>query len=80
MLSLAADVLEANPADLELGGGVISVRGTPSVELAGGAGEDHSRRSRADFPDGAENELKVTRTFDGGESGWSAAPTAARWR
>ena len=46
-----ADVLEANAADLEIGGGVISVRGTPSVAaLAGRAGPDRRARSRSDSP------------------------------
>lgn len=63
VLDLAADVLEANADDLELVDGVVSVRGTPTVrldlaELAGRA---------ADEPD----RLKVTRSYDGGESGWS---------
>ncbi len=63
VLDLAADVLEANPGDLELVEGVVSVRGTPTVrldlaELAGRV---------ADEPD----RLKVTRSYDGGESGWS---------
>jgi len=63
VLDLAADVLEANPDDLELVEGVVSVRGTPTVrldlaELVGHAAEEPDR-------------LKVTRSFDGGESGWS---------
>ena len=63
VLDLAADVLEANADDLELVDGVVSVRGTPTVrldlaELAGKAVEEPDR-------------LKVTRSYDGGESGWS---------
>ena len=34
VLALAADVLEANAADLEMRGSVVSVKGTPSVTLA----------------------------------------------
>lgn len=61
VLALAADQLEANPADLELADGVISVKGSPAVtmtlaELAGRVDAD---------------ELQVTHTYDGGRSGWS---------
>jgi aerobic carbon-monoxide dehydrogenase large subunit len=63
VLDLAADVLEANADDLELVDGVVSVRGTPTVrlELA------ELARTAADDPD----RLKLTRSYDGGESGWS---------
>jgi carbon-monoxide dehydrogenase large subunit len=69
VLDLAADVLEANPADLELVEGVVSVRGTPAVrlELA------ELARIVAEEPDRlpADADLSVTRSYDGGESGWS---------
>jgi carbon-monoxide dehydrogenase large subunit len=73
VLALAGDVLEANPADLELDAGVISVRGTPAVsltlaELAGIVRDEPDR-----LPAGADRDLAVTRSFDGGESGWSGA-------
>lgn len=63
VLDLAADALEANVDDLELVEGVVSVRGTPTVrlELA-----ELARRA-AEEPD----RLKVTRSYDGGQSGWS---------
>ena len=70
-MSLAADVLEANAADLEMTGSVVSVKGTPSVtlglaELARIVADEPER-----LPDDADRELKVTRDFDGGEQGWS---------
>jgi carbon-monoxide dehydrogenase large subunit len=71
LLSLAADVLEANADDLEIGGGVISVRGTPSIELSLGELARIVRQEPQRLPEGAEEQLKVTRTFDGGQSGWS---------
>lgn len=63
VLDLAADVLEANVDDLELVEGVVSVRGTPTVRLDLA---DLARRA-ADQPE----RLRVTRSYDGGESGWS---------
>jgi carbon-monoxide dehydrogenase large subunit len=61
VLSLAAEQLEANPQDLELVGGVVSVRGTPTVRL-----------SLADIAQSAgADDLTVTRDWDGGQSGWS---------
>ena len=71
VLSLAAEVLEASAEDLELSGSVISVRGTPAVSLELGelvrvVAEEPDR-----LPPGAADDLKVTRTFDGGEPGWS---------
>lgn len=71
VLSAAADVLEASEADLELRDGIISVKGTPSAALA----LSELARIVADEPErlsgGAETELAVTLTFDGGTQGWS---------
>ncbi len=71
VLALAGDVLEANPDDLELAEGVVTVRGTPAVrlelaELARIVEEEPER-----LPAEADAELRVTRTYDGGDSGWS---------
>ena len=71
ILALAADVLEANAADLELVDGVVSVKGTPSVtlplaDLARIVLDEPER-----FPDDADRDLAVTRSYDGGEQGWS---------
>ena len=73
LLSLAAELLEANAADLEITNGTISVRGTPNVtlpfaEMARVVAEQPERLPAGTDPDDV---LKVTRTFDGGESGWS---------
>jgi carbon-monoxide dehydrogenase large subunit len=71
ILSVAAELLEANPADLVIDRGVISVRGTPQVSLAFG---DLVRRVAEEpdrLPEGTDKELKVTYTYDGGQSGWS---------
>jgi aerobic carbon-monoxide dehydrogenase large subunit len=71
LLALAADVLEASDADLELTDGTVSVRGTPTAalsvaELARIVADEPGR-----LPPGADRDLSVTRTFDGGDSGWS---------
>jgi carbon-monoxide dehydrogenase large subunit len=76
VLALAGDVLEANPADLELRDSVISVRGTPSVsmplaELARIVAEEPDR-----LPAEPDHDLSVTNTFDGGRSGWSGGTHA----
>lgn len=71
VLMFAADVLEANAADLELTAGVISVRGSPAITLTladlAQAVADEPDWSRPD----ADRSLSVTRTFDGGDAGWS---------
>jgi carbon-monoxide dehydrogenase large subunit len=69
VLSVAADLLEANPADLEITEGVISVRGTPQVRLA----LSDVARTVADEPNRLppDTDLRVTYTYDGGQSGWS---------
>ena len=61
-------MLEANPADLEIGDGVISVRGTPSVELSLAELARIVTEEPDRLPDGADNEL----------DGDAAASTAAR--
>jgi carbon-monoxide dehydrogenase large subunit len=71
VLSLAADVLEASEADLDLAGGVIRVKGSPTVsltlaELARIIVEEPDR-----LPPGADRDLSVAPTFDGGKAGWS---------
>ncbi len=64
-------MLEANPADLEISEGVVSVRGTPQAklslrDLARTVAEDPGR-----LPEGLDTDLTVTYTYDGGSSGWS---------
>jgi carbon-monoxide dehydrogenase large subunit len=71
ILSLASELLEASPGDLEISAGVVSVKGTPQAklslrELAQTIAEDPGR-----LPEGTDTELTVTYTYDGGKSGWS---------
>jgi carbon-monoxide dehydrogenase large subunit len=77
VLSLAADLLEANPADLEVSDSVISVKGSPSLNLSFA---DLARRVKQEperFADGADTDLTVTHEFDGGEGGWSGGTHVA---
>ena len=77
IMALAEDLMEASAADLEINEGVISVKGSPSVqlplrELARIVSEEPSR-----LADGADTELLVTRDYDGGQSGWSGGAHVA---
>jgi carbon-monoxide dehydrogenase large subunit len=77
LVSLAADLLEANPADLEIRDGIVSVKGSPVVqlglaELARIVAEEPDR-----LPDGADTDLEVVHEFDGGQSGWSGGTHVA---
>src|SRR5690242_16710457 len=77
VLALAEDVMEANAADLEIADGVISVKGSPSVqlplrELARIVAEEPAR-----LPQDADTELRVTRDYDGGQSAWSGGAHVA---
>ncbi|MHB8465875.1 MAG: xanthine dehydrogenase family protein molybdopterin-binding subunit [Acidimicrobiales bacterium] len=72
VLDLAAHMLEASPNDLQIAAGVVAVKGSPSItvsfaELARVAQQDEPGR----LPEGAADQLRVTRTFDGGMGGWS---------
>ncbi|MGE3834878.1 MAG: xanthine dehydrogenase family protein molybdopterin-binding subunit [Acidimicrobiia bacterium] len=69
IVDLASELLEANPADLEIVDGTVSVKGSPDItmsfaELARIVAEEPSR-----VPEGTE--LAVTRAFHGGRGGWS---------
>jgi carbon-monoxide dehydrogenase large subunit len=77
ILSLAADILEASADDLEITGGVISVKGSPVVqlpmaELARIVAQEPDR-----LPEGADTDLEVTQEYDGGKSGWSGGTHVA---
>jgi aerobic carbon-monoxide dehydrogenase large subunit len=71
VLALAADLLEANPDDLDIVDGVVTVAGTPTrglplAEVVRVAAEEPQR-----LPPDADRDLRVTQDFDGGEGGWS---------
>ncbi len=58
ILSLAADQLEADPADLTIVEGAVTVKGTPAVQVP-----------LADLA--RDHDIAVSHSFDGGDSGWS---------
>jgi aerobic carbon-monoxide dehydrogenase large subunit len=71
IMAIAAELLEASPADLEINGGTISVAGTPSItlslaELARVVAEEPDR-----LPEGVDRDLEGTAAYDGGLGGWS---------
>ncbi|MET0629058.1 MAG: xanthine dehydrogenase family protein molybdopterin-binding subunit [Acidimicrobiia bacterium] len=71
IMTIAAELLEASPADLEINGGTISVAGTPSItlslaELARVVAEEPDR-----LPEGVDRDLEGTAAYDGGMGGWS---------
>jgi carbon-monoxide dehydrogenase large subunit len=71
ILSLTSALLEANPDDLQITEGVVSVKGSPGsnmsiVEIARIIEQQPER-----LPEGIDLELKVTGSYDGGMGGWS---------
>jgi aerobic carbon-monoxide dehydrogenase large subunit len=71
VLAVAAELMEASPGDLQIGAGVVSVKGSPSVtmsiaEVARIAADEPER-----LPNGFDTDLKVTGSYDGGMGGWS---------
>jgi aerobic carbon-monoxide dehydrogenase large subunit len=71
IMAIAAELLEADPHDLELRDGVINVAGTPSItlslsELARIVSEEPQR-----LPEGLDTDLTASENYDGGMGGWS---------
>jgi carbon-monoxide dehydrogenase large subunit len=69
VLALAADMLEANPDDLELTDGVISVRGTPGRSVSF---REVARRANHEphlLPEGVEAGLESTRRYEAPDPG-----------
>jgi carbon-monoxide dehydrogenase large subunit len=64
--SAAADLLEANPDDIEIVNGFVQVRGVPV-----------SARPLADVAAAASDFIEVDQSYDGGEGGWSGGTHAA---
>ena len=77
ILSLAADVLEASADDLEITEGVISVKGSPVVQLPMAELARIVAHEPERLPEGADTELDVTQEYDGGQSGWSGGTHVA---
>jgi carbon-monoxide dehydrogenase large subunit len=78
VLELAADMLEAGAEDLEVAGGTISVRGTPSAQLAFADVAHRSLHQPNLLPAGMEPGLESTRRYSAPDPGsFSAAVHAA---
>ncbi len=78
MLLLAADMLEADPADLELGQGAVSVRGAPTRSVAIGEIARRALHEPHLLPEGMEPGLEVTRRYSAPDPGsFSSAMHAA---
>ncbi|MCQ3811736.1 MAG: xanthine dehydrogenase family protein molybdopterin-binding subunit [Acidimicrobiia bacterium] len=73
VLAIAAERLEANPADLEIVDGNISVRGTPgrSVPLAGIA--QQAWFAPSSLPDGMDQGIEATVEYRTPPGGWASA-------
>ncbi|MCY3576657.1 MAG: xanthine dehydrogenase family protein molybdopterin-binding subunit [bacterium] len=73
VLAIAAEQLEANPADLEIIDGDISVRGTPgrSVPLAGIA--QQAWFAPSSLPEGMDQGIEVTVEYRTPPGGWASA-------
>jgi carbon-monoxide dehydrogenase large subunit len=71
ILSLAGDLLEASPNDLEIAGGTVSVKGSPSITVSLAEIARAVREEPARLPDDAADRLRVSQNYDGGMGGWS---------
>jgi carbon-monoxide dehydrogenase large subunit len=71
VLSIAAELLEANPGDLDIAEGVVSVRGTPTASVTFAALAEAVAAGDDRLPADLDTELRVSNTYDGGEGGWS---------
>jgi carbon-monoxide dehydrogenase large subunit len=63
VLRLAADMLEADPGDLDVADGRVFVRGTPSRSIAFGAVARRAAHEPHALPEGEEPGLEATRRF-----------------
>ena len=78
MLAIAADMLEASPQDLELGGGRITVRGSPSRCMEFDQVAARASLQTEMLPDGIEPGLESTRRYEAPDPGsFSSAMHAA---
>jgi carbon-monoxide dehydrogenase large subunit len=73
VFQIASAMMEANPVDLELVNGMITVKGVPqkALPLAQIAMQVYS--SSGQLPEGSPSELVATYAYDGGEGGFSQA-------
>jgi carbon-monoxide dehydrogenase large subunit len=77
VLTLAAGLLEANPADLRITGGVISVAGDPGPQLAMAEVARVAYLESHRLPEGVEPGLQATRFYDPIRGAFAAGAQAA---
>jgi aerobic carbon-monoxide dehydrogenase large subunit len=75
VLDFAAHLMEASARDLQISDGRVLVRGDPASAL--GVAEVARRAASGEFGPGADADLEVVATFDGGEGGWSGGTHCA---
>jgi len=71
IVSIAAELLEADPHDLELRDGRVNVRGTPSISLSFADLARIVAQEPDRLPPDIDRELAASAEYDGGEGGWS---------
>jgi aerobic carbon-monoxide dehydrogenase large subunit len=75
VLDVAAQLIEASAADLEIVDGHVQVVGDPDTAI--GVGEVARQAASGRFGDDADTKLEVEAQFDGGEGGWSGGTHCA---
>ena len=71
IVDVAADLLEASPADLLVEGGRVFVQGTPSIAVTLPEVANEAMRRGPEVPGGGA--MLVTGEWDGGDGGWAQA-------
>jgi carbon-monoxide dehydrogenase large subunit len=72
LLAIAAEMLEANPADLLIENGIIHPAGVPSVQLTVAEVAAKAYSEPTDLPDDLDFRLEVEGSHDGGLGSWSS--------
>jgi carbon-monoxide dehydrogenase large subunit len=75
VLAVAAELLEANVADLEILDGSVAVKGVPASAIP--IAEVARAVAEGRLPPGTDAHLEVEIDFDGGEGGWTCATHCA---
>jgi carbon-monoxide dehydrogenase large subunit len=75
VLNLAAELLGANPADLDLVNGIITIKGIPRIDLS--LADIAASALPGRHADKPQHNLDVVINYDGGEGGWSGGTHCA---
>lgn len=73
LLDIAADMLEASPADLEINEAIISVKGSPEVQLPLSQLAMTCYMAPGALPEGTDTDLQASVVYDGEGGGFSQA-------